>query len=244
MLEGPAHVPAGISILKAPGKNGVDGRPGDHPQMAQARHRVGQAPVGNAHAHPSLNDDGIVHEIFAWRRAPEGLLCVLSSRTFARAFRALARRGVFRREGKAPLLLFPCAPANPGKKAHRCRANRERGDDAGPGSPAVPGDHRPPCAPARAGPDTPPPETQEFSPGGANRRIVEMIFRPGMHQEVVLKKFHEPDQARGLGGGHGRHLAQLKEHLPESLVITDKSIRYFHSYSIRRLAVHRLCAAS
>ena len=52
-----AHVAAGVAVLKAPDQNQIQSRSRNHAQLAEARYRSRQPPVGNPRAHSALNND-------------------------------------------------------------------------------------------------------------------------------------------------------------------------------------------
>jgi hypothetical protein len=63
-VNAPFHVPALISIGKPAYKQLVKSRAGDHAELAQLGHRIGQTPVRDAHAHAALDDFGKLHHLW------------------------------------------------------------------------------------------------------------------------------------------------------------------------------------
>ncbi len=62
-LQSPAHIPSLVAIGEPAHKKRVERRAGDHPELAEFGNRLGQAPVGDAHAHAALNDLGKLHHV-------------------------------------------------------------------------------------------------------------------------------------------------------------------------------------
>ena len=56
--ERAAHVSAQIAVLQAPGQNLAEAGAGHEPEVAESGHRLGQAPIGDGHAHSALDDLG------------------------------------------------------------------------------------------------------------------------------------------------------------------------------------------
>jgi hypothetical protein len=63
MVEAAAHMAARIAILEPPGKYLIQGRSGNHTELAKLRNCLRELPVGNAYSHAALNDRGITVHI-------------------------------------------------------------------------------------------------------------------------------------------------------------------------------------
>jgi len=60
-IQAAAHVSAGVAIGESADKERIKRRAGDDAELTEFGDRVGQAPVGDAHTHATLNDLGKLH---------------------------------------------------------------------------------------------------------------------------------------------------------------------------------------
>ena len=69
-LDPALHVPPRITVRKPSYKQLVDRGAGDDSELTEPRHRLGQAPIGNAYSHPPLYDFGKIHHLWILSQIP------------------------------------------------------------------------------------------------------------------------------------------------------------------------------
>ena len=62
-IQSAAHVAAGISLIQSADKERIERCAGDNAQLTEFGDRIGQAPVGNADPHATLNDFWKLHHL-------------------------------------------------------------------------------------------------------------------------------------------------------------------------------------
>ena len=69
---------ARVAIGEAAHKERIERRAGNHAELTELGDSIGQAPVGDAHAHSALNDLGKLHHLWIVSQIPDNSKDLLS----------------------------------------------------------------------------------------------------------------------------------------------------------------------